>query len=106
MHTKCFKIASFGFLTLKLSNEQDAQYIPLQLGDQGLGLTKKGLPKKKRGVIQKNKEGIHPLYIFMTLCFSKRNLVSFEEISDVDPDPVGSAFIWVRGSGSGSRGIK
>ena len=26
--------------------------------------------------------------------------------SDMDPDPVGSAFIWVRGSGSGSRGIK
>ena len=26
--------------------------------------------------------------------------------SDVDPDPVGTAFIWVPGSGSGSRGIK
>ena len=28
------------------------------------------------------------------------------ENSDVDPDPVGSAFIWIRGSGSGSTGIK
>ena len=26
--------------------------------------------------------------------------------NDVDPDPVGSAFIWVRGSGTGSRGLK
>ena len=26
--------------------------------------------------------------------------------TDVDPDPVGSAFIWVPGSGSESRGIK
>ena len=24
----------------------------------------------------------------------------------MDPDPVGSGFIWVRGSGSGSRGMK
>ena len=27
-------------------------------------------------------------------------------ISDVDSDPVGSGFMWVRGSGSGSRGMK
>ena len=26
--------------------------------------------------------------------------------NDVDPDPVASTFIWVRGFGSGSRGIR
>ena len=31
-------------------------------------------------------------------------ILSISLYSDVDPDPVGSAFIWVRGSGS--RGIK
>ena len=31
--------------------------------------------------------------------------ICIPHISDVDPDPVGSAFIWVSGSGFGSRGI-
>ena len=35
---------------------------------------------------------------------SKNKYIPIDGTSDVDPDPVGSEFIWVRGSGS--RGIK